>query len=279
MRHPARMKVVLVAEHGLAADRRGVRATNESEMPSGPSTSVVERPLDVGAGRLLDQPADQEIAAVRIGPALPRLEQQRRGIDMREQAVFAPRIVVPFDRGLVVVALGVARQSAGVLQKLPQREAAARHRSGRDRAGRRRPAPARRPQSRSWRCSTTAPAPTRSPATLSPTQDAIRGARTAISALVQPGADALDRLLHIGGRAGVAEAHEMPAVDRIEIDAGRRRHMRLLQQPLGEIEAVVGESRDVGVEIERAVDRQEFRRAPPSAILRSGFSGCPRSRA
>src|SRR5438552_6759282 len=67
-----------------------------------------------------------------------------------------------------------------------------------------------------------------SPATLSATQDAIRGSRTAISALVQPGADALDRLLHVRQRSGVAEPHKMPAVDRIEIDTGRRRHMRVL---------------------------------------------------
>src|SRR5204862_6633180 len=79
-----------------------------------------------------------------------------------------------------------------------------------------------------------------SPTTLSPTQDAIRGSRTAISTRVEPGADALDRLLHIGGRTGVAEAHKMPAVDRIEIDTRRRRHMRLLEEPLGEIETVVG---------------------------------------
>src|SRR3954470_13507348 len=85
-----------------------------------------------------------------------------------------------------------------------------------------------------------------SPTTLPATQDAIRGARTAISTLVQPGADALDRLLHVRGRAGVAEAHEMPAVDRIEIDARRRRNMGIFQQPLGEIETVLGEFRDIG---------------------------------
>src|SRR4051812_14515639 len=100
-----------------------------------------------------------------------------------------------------------------------------------------------------------------SPAPLPSTQDAIGGGRTAISTLVQPGADALDRLLHVRGRAGVAEAHKMPAVDRVEIDAGRRRHMRLLQKPLGEIEAVVGELRDVRIEIECAIDRKELREA------------------
>src|ERR1043166_2716610 len=100
-----------------------------------------------------------------------------------------------------------------------------------------------------------------SPATLSPTQDAIRGSRAAMSTLVQPGADALDRLLHVRDRAGVAEAQEMPAVDRIEIDAGCRRHMGFFQKPLGEIETVVGKLGDVSVEIERAVDRQEFRQA------------------
>src|SRR5690349_2347980 len=66
-----------------------------------------------------------------------------------------------------------------------------------------------------------------SPATLPATQDAIRGARTAMSALAQPGADPFDRLLHIRRRAGVGEADEMPAIDRIEIDAGRRGHMGL----------------------------------------------------
>src|SRR3954447_21726202 len=100
-----------------------------------------------------------------------------------------------------------------------------------------------------------------SPTTLSATQDAIRGSRTAISTLAHPGADALDRLLHIRGRAGVAEAHKMPAVDGIEIDTRRRRHMRLLQEPLGEIEAVVGELRDISVEIECTVDRKKFRQA------------------
>jgi hypothetical protein len=43
--------------------------------------------------------------------------------------------------------------------------------------------------------------------------------------------------------------------------------MRLLQKALREIEAVVGEFRNVGVEIERAVDRQE----PVEARLRQAF--------
>ena len=50
----------------------------------------------------------------------------------------------------------------------------------------------------------------------------------------------------------------MPAIHRIEVDARRRRHMRLRKQPLGEIEAVVGKFRNVRVEIERAVDRKKL---------------------
>src|SRR5687768_15582289 len=64
---------------------------------------------------------------------------------------------------------------------------------------------------------------------------------------LEPATDPLHRLAHVGGGAGVAEADEMVAAGGIEIDAGGGRHMRVLQQALGEIEAVVGEARDVGV--------------------------------
>ena len=53
------------------------------------------------------------------------------------------------------------------------------------------------------------------------------------------------------------------AVMRIEVDAGGRRNPRLLQHPAREIETVIGELRHIGVEIERAVDRQEFVEADP----------------
>src|SRR6476661_6912551 len=103
----------------------------------------------------------------------------------------------------------------------------------------------------------------RSPTSWSSTQDATNGARSAkstpVSALAKPMADALHRFLHVGGRAGVAEANKVPAVDRIEIHARRRRHMRVFQQAPGEIETVVGEFGNVGVEIEGAVDRQGLR--------------------
>ena len=46
-------------------------------------------------------------------------------------------------------------------------------------------------------------------------------------------------------------------MERIEIDARRRRHMRLLQHALGEGMAVVGEVRDIRIQIERAIGRQE----------------------
>jgi hypothetical protein len=76
--------------------------------------------------------------------------------------------------------------------------------------------------------------------------------------LSEPARDARHRFAHVVGRARVGKANEGAAVDRIEIDARRRRDMRLLQHPLGEIETVGGEFRDVGIEIERAVGRQEF---------------------
>ena len=52
------------------------------------------------------------------------------------------------------------------------------------------------------------------------------------------------------------------AVERIEIDAGRRRDMGLFQHPAGEFETVGGELRDVGIEIERAIGRQESCQCP-----------------
>src|SRR5205809_3407086 len=72
----------------------------------------------------------------------------------------------------------------------------------------------------------------------------------------EPSADPLHRLVHLRRRARIAEADEVPSLDRIEIDAGRDRHVGLLQHALGEIEAVVAEARHIGIEIERAVDRE-----------------------
>src|SRR5262249_61955923 len=74
----------------------------------------------------------------------------------------------------------------------------------------------------------------------------------------QPASDPIDRFVHLGGGTGVAEADEMAAVDRIKVDPGRCRDVRFLQHALGEVETVVGEARHVGIEIERAVDRQHL---------------------
>jgi hypothetical protein len=41
VRHPAGMKVILVAEGGPAADRRGCAPQMNPEIPSGPSTSAL----------------------------------------------------------------------------------------------------------------------------------------------------------------------------------------------------------------------------------------------
>src|SRR4029079_12453769 len=54
-----------------------------------------------------------------------------------------------------------------------------------------------------------------SPVTLSPAQGAMKGARSAMSALVQPGADPLDRFLHFSGGTCIGEAHEVAGVDSI----------------------------------------------------------------
>src|SRR6185437_14566778 len=75
---------------------------------------------------------------------------------------------------------------------------------------------------------------------------------------IEPCPDPLDRLAHFRGRTGIAEADEVAAVNRIEIDAGRRRDTGLVEHAFCKIEAVVGEARDIGVEIEGAVDRQEL---------------------
>ena len=66
-----------------------------------------------------------------------------------------------------------------------------------------------------------------------------------------------DRFVHLSRAAGVAQAQEILAVQRIEIDAGGRGHAGLLQHARREGEAVVREARHVGVKIERAVGGQK----------------------
>src|SRR3954462_9270370 len=82
--------------------------------------------------------------------------------------------------------------------------------------------------------------------------------RCPASTLSQPMPDPLHRLAHFSRGACVRESYEMPALDRIEVDAGRRRHMRLLQHALGEFKAVGGKTRYVRIQIECAVDREKF---------------------
>src|SRR6478736_7230144 len=78
------------------------------------------------------------------------------------------------------------------------------------------------------------------------------------SVLTEPARDARYRFTHLVGRARVGEANETAAVDRIEIDARRRRHMRLLQHAAGKFETIGGEIRDIGIEVEGAIRRQEL---------------------
>src|SRR5262245_9326167 len=75
---------------------------------------------------------------------------------------------------------------------------------------------------------------------------------------LEPRRDPLHRLVHVGGRSGVAEADEMSALQRIEIDPRRCRHVSFRQHALGEIKAVVGEARHVGIEIEGPVHREKL---------------------
>src|SRR3546814_21080806 len=53
------------------------------------------------------------------------------------------------------------------------------------------------------------------------------------------------------------EAHEVPPAVGTEVDAGRRRHADLCQHALAERLAVVGQRRDVRVDVEGAVGRRQ----------------------
>src|SRR4029077_8692295 len=74
----------------------------------------------------------------------------------------------------------------------------------------------------------------------------------------QPATNPIHRFMYFGGGAGIAEAQEMPAVDRIEINAGRGGDVRFIQHALGEIEAVARKTRNVRVKIKRSIHRQEL---------------------
>ncbi len=96
--------------------------------------------------------------------------------------------------------------------------------------------------------------------------------------LRQPFPDPRHRLAHIGGGAGVGKAQEFLAMQRIEVEPRRRRNARLLQHALGEIDAVIGEARNVGIEIEGAVHRQETIEPDFGQSLPAECAGSPRSR-
>src|SRR5438093_629446 len=66
------------------------------------------------------------------------------------------------------------------------------------------------------------------------------------------------RIAAAARRTRIPDTNEMSALDRIKIDARCRRHVRLRQHALGELEAVVAEARHIGVEVEGPVNRQKF---------------------
>src|SRR6516225_11439449 len=83
-------------------------------------------------------------------------------------------------------------------------------------------------------------------------------ARACRQALSKPARQPCNRFAHVVGRTRIGEADEAPAVERIEIDARSRRHMRLLQHPLGKLEAVRGKIEYLSVEVKSAVCREKL---------------------
>src|SRR5437868_15317504 len=78
------------------------------------------------------------------------------------------------------------------------------------------------------------------------------------SALSEPPRDTRNRLPHFIGRTRIAKADELTASNRIEIDTGGRRDVRLLQHFLCKLETVGSECRYIRVQVKRAVGGQEF---------------------
>src|SRR5947208_1713395 len=90
------------------------------------------------------------------------------------------------------------------------------------------------------------------------TQTSPKDALTPEPLWLKPIRQPIDCFVHLPRRTRVAETNEMSALDRIKIDARCRRHVRLRQHALGELEAVVAEARHIGVEVEGPVNRQKF---------------------
>src|SRR5258706_6713051 len=76
--------------------------------------------------------------------------------------------------------------------------------------------------------------------------------------LSQPSRDACNGLMHLVSRTGIGKADKRTAVNRIEVDAGRCRNMRLFQHLAGKLETVGSKLGNVGVEVKRAVGGQEL---------------------
>src|SRR6266851_8354562 len=76
--------------------------------------------------------------------------------------------------------------------------------------------------------------------------------------LSEPPRDTRHGLAHFVGRTRIGKANELMAMNRIEVDAGGRRDVRLFQHLFGKLETVGGELRDIGVEVKRAVGGQEL---------------------
>src|SRR6266540_4793674 len=70
-----------------------------------------------------------------------------------------------------------------------------------------------------------------------------RGPIRFLSNRPQPRPDPLHRLVHFSRGAGIAESDEVVSALGVEVDAGRCRDAGLVQNALGEGEAVVGEAR------------------------------------
>src|SRR5579872_2661570 len=73
--------------------------------------------------------------------------------------------------------------------------------------------------------------------------------------LLQPLGDARHRFTHFVSRTRVGKTDELAAMNGIEIDAGGRCDMGLFQHRAGEFETVIGEIRNIGVKVKRAIRR------------------------
>src|ERR1700722_18105987 len=78
------------------------------------------------------------------------------------------------------------------------------------------------------------------------------------AALSLPGPQPLGRLRHVRSRAREGESDRAVAAAAVEIDARRRGDTGLVQHAAAEIQAVIGQAGDIGIEVEGAVRRGEI---------------------